>query len=333
MNKNFVKICFFSVLVIGFGQPGRGSVLDSLTMLGHATVKIKTSQGMIIYIDPFQPGNYSDSADCILISHQHNDHNRSNMVRQRPTCTVISNFEAHPDSTYRSFTIGAIHVEAVPAYNANHQRNACVGYVIEFNGIKLYHAGDTGNIIEMSELAARDITYALLPMDGIFTMSPEQATQAAAAIDAAYYIPIHTMPPPDTLNLSIVARFTVPNKIVVRNGESIALQSITSVEETPTSPPEFQLAQNYPNPFNPTTRIRFVVGAHGYTSLRVFDVLGRVVATIVDEVKAPGEYSVTFSAESGSASGKDGSNLGSGVYFYRLRSGEFIETRKLILMK
>jgi hypothetical protein len=90
-----------------------------------------------------------------------------------------------------------------------------------------------------------------------------------------------------------------------------------------TVPTEFSLAQNYPNPFNPSTTIRFVVPVSGFVSLKVFDLLGREVATLVDEKKDAGSYEVTF----------DGKNLSSGVYFYRLQAGEFVQTKKLLLQK
>lgn len=92
------------------------------------------------------------------------------------------------------------------------------------------------------------------------------------------------------------------------------------VDETPT---RFQLFQNYPNPFNPSTRIPFTVQVSGFTSLKVYDVLGREVATLVNEVKAPGHYEVTWNA----------AGFSSGVYFYRLRAGEFVATRKLVLLR
>jgi hypothetical protein len=96
------------------------------------------------------------------------------------------------------------------------------------------------------------------------------------------------------------------------------------------TPTLFQLEQNYPNPFNPLTVIQYTVGGNrGWglgvsdVSLVVYDVLGRQVATLVNEVKAPGTYEVRF----------DGSGLTSGAYFYRLTAGSFVETKKLILMK
>jgi hypothetical protein len=89
------------------------------------------------------------------------------------------------------------------------------------------------------------------------------------------------------------------------------------------TPNAFSLAQNYPNPFNPSTNISYTVGSHQFVSLQVYDVLGRRVATFVDEAKDAGTYSVRF----------DASNLPSGVYLYRLQAGNFSETKKLLLMK
>jgi hypothetical protein len=94
-------------------------------------------------------------------------------------------------------------------------------------------------------------------------------------------------------------------------------------------PDEFSLRQNYPNPFNPSTKIRFDIAPHSrgaggvFTSLKVSDLLGREIATLVNEKLNPGSYEVTF----------DGTNLPSGIYFYKLTTGIFVETKKMILMK
>jgi hypothetical protein len=81
--------------------------------------------------------------------------------------------------------------------------------------------------------------------------------------------------------------------------------------------------QNYPNPFNPTTEIRYRMSEFGFVSLKVYDVLGREVATLVDEEKPAGSYTVRFNA----------TGLASGVYYCRLRAGSFVETRKMAMMK
>jgi hypothetical protein len=98
----------------------------------------------------------------------------------------------------------------------------------------------------------------------------------------------------------------------------------------PTLPIEYALEQCYPNPFNPTTTIGYNVGAvsgqqTAVSSVRlaVYDLLGREVAVLVDERKAPGSHAVQF----------DGSRLGSGVYFYRMQAGSFVQTRTLLLLR
>jgi hypothetical protein len=88
-------------------------------------------------------------------------------------------------------------------------------------------------------------------------------------------------------------------------------------------PDNYSLLQNYPNPFNPTTNIKFSLPNTGLVKLVVFDVLGREVATLVNEVKSAGNYTADF----------DASTLSSGVYFYRLESGNFTETKKMLLVK
>ena len=85
----------------------------------------------------------------------------------------------------------------------------------------------------------------------------------------------------------------------------------------------YSLSQNYPNPFNPTTTINYSIKTVGEVTLKVYDMLGTEVASLVNEVKEPGNYSVTFNA----------ANLPSGMYVYILSTGNFIETKKLILLK
>ncbi len=91
----------------------------------------------------------------------------------------------------------------------------------------------------------------------------------------------------------------------------------------PQLPASFSLSQNYPNPFNPTTEIEFRIADLGFVTLKVYNVLGQEVATLVNGMKRPGEYSVIFS----------GAGLSSGVYFYTLEEGSYHKTMKMILLK
>jgi len=88
-------------------------------------------------------------------------------------------------------------------------------------------------------------------------------------------------------------------------------------------PREYALSQNYPNPFNPTTKIQFTIVNQQLTIVKVFDVLGREVATLVNEVKEPGVYTVQW----------DASGVSSGVYFYRLKAGDFVQTKRMLLIR
>ena len=93
--------------------------------------------------------------------------------------------------------------------------------------------------------------------------------------------------------------------------------------DDPSLAPTVVLQQNYPNPFNPTTTIQYSVPGTQYVSLRIYDLLGREVSTLVNEVKQPGKYNLVW----------DTRGLASGVYFYRMVAGSFTETKKLVLVR
>ncbi len=88
-------------------------------------------------------------------------------------------------------------------------------------------------------------------------------------------------------------------------------------------PKEFSLSQNYPNPFNPLTKIKYSISKTGQVVLKVYDLLGREIITLVNEEKSNGSYEVEF----------DASNLSSGIYYYELQAGDFVQTNKMILLK
>jgi hypothetical protein len=98
-------------------------------------------------------------------------------------------------------------------------------------------------------------------------------------------------------------------------------------------PNSISLEQNYPNPFNPSTSIKYAVRSPQFVTLKVYDILGNEITTLVNEEKPAGRYEVEFSAIGGSASGGNAYTLPSGIYFYRLQAGSFVETKKMILLK
>ena len=100
-------------------------------------------------------------------------------------------------------------------------------------------------------------------------------------------------------------------------------QSVSAVKDRKELPEKFALSQNYPNPFNPGTTISYSVPSQSRVTLRIFDVLGREVSILINKEQPAGNYNVDF----------NGSELTSGVYFYRLYAGAFVETKKMVFMK
>ncbi|HEX3072767.1 MAG TPA: T9SS type A sorting domain-containing protein [Ignavibacteriales bacterium] len=107
------------------------------------------------------------------------------------------------------------------------------------------------------------------------------------------------------------------------NAKYIYIDNSIEVKDNGAQPDNFSLAQNYPNPFNPETKISFSLPQSGKASLKVYDMLGREVAELVNGQMEKGTHSINF----------NGRSLSSGVYIYRLQAGAFTESKKMILMK
>lgn len=120
---------------------------------------------------------------------------------------------------------------------------------------------------------------------------------------------------PEELEISGMVNNNLPFRVEINR--------VTPVEKHSETPLEFQLRQNYPNPFNPETTIQYSIPESGKVKLVVHNVLGQEVDTLVNEVKNPGTYRATF----------DASHLPSGIYIYRLQAGDFVETRRMMLIK
>ena len=167
---------------------------DGFEFIGHASVKIITKDGVVIYIDPAFKGDYSQPADIILVTHGHSDHNQVDLVTKKDDTKIITHAEALIDGEYKTFGILGVKITAVQAYNARHNINECVGYLLEYDGIKVYHAGDTSKTDQMAELGKIGLDYVFLPIDGVYNMDPAEATECAEILNAKTYFPMHNDP-------------------------------------------------------------------------------------------------------------------------------------------
>jgi hypothetical protein len=183
--------------------------------------------------------------------------------------------------------------------------------------------------------ARRDTLYTVNPNDGTF--APLGAMGLSTAVSHLGYAPngyIFGLIGTGT-QVSTLIRFTAQNTTAITLGSTntsalrgigIRLDSLGQLGteiRTASTPKEYHLNQNYPNPFNPTTVIEFAIPTTETVSLKIYDVLGREVATLLNERRNAGVHRINFNA----------TNLSSGTYFYRLQAGTFTQTKKMILVK
>jgi L-ascorbate metabolism protein UlaG (beta-lactamase superfamily) len=179
-----------------------------ISWLGHDSFKIvDVLEHRVIYIDPFKLGK-AETADIILITHSHYDHCSIEDLQKISTPkTVIlatvdcqSSLQGKVDSRDtvlmtpgKMITMGNIDVEAVPAYNTNKKfhpkENEWVGYVVDINSKRIYHAGDTDVIKEMSKLNKIDV--ALMPVSGTYVMTAQEAAKAVESFKPKLAVPMH----------------------------------------------------------------------------------------------------------------------------------------------
>jgi L-ascorbate metabolism protein UlaG (beta-lactamase superfamily) len=196
--------------------------MAKLLYQGHSSFRLTSDKGVVVYLDPFAGSGYKPLADLVLITHEHYDHNNISLVPMKDSTIVIRSKDAYFGGIYRSFDEFGLHIQAVPAYNAHHKKAECVGYVIDIDGVRIYHAGDTDFIPEMKDLTAMAIDYALLPIDGTYTMTPEAATEAAKLINPKHMLPIH-MKPGMLWDYHQCMKVTAPMAMLVKPGEEITL--------------------------------------------------------------------------------------------------------------
>ncbi|AEF80873.1 MBL fold metallo-hydrolase [Leadbettera azotonutricia] len=200
------------------------NVMPKLYYQGHGSFRISASDGRVIYVDPYAGDGYTLPADIVLITHQHSDHNKIELVTQKDGCRVITNVEALAGGKHNSFDINGIHIEAVEAKNLIHNPRKCVGYIISLDGISLYASGDTSMTKQMESFAERKLDYALFPCDGVVNMSLKMGSKCAKMVGAKHNIPIH-LKPRALFNRKRADKWDAPNKLIIEPGQEIILSS------------------------------------------------------------------------------------------------------------
>ena len=193
---------------------------------GHGSLRIVTSEGKVIYIDPYAGEGYDLAADLVLVSHGHPDHTAVNLIRKmNDDCKVISYKDALVSGEYKTFDLGYAIIEAVQAgNNPNHDIKECVGWIITLSdGVSVYATGDTSMTDQMAELATRDIHYAFFVCDGRYNMDMEEAIACAKLVQARNSIPYH-MAPGALFDRDRAELFDAPNQLIIPAGEEIILE-------------------------------------------------------------------------------------------------------------
>jgi L-ascorbate metabolism protein UlaG (beta-lactamase superfamily) len=219
-------IAFFAVAVCGaqflFAE---GIGVSKLLYQGHASFRLTTSKGVVVYIDPFAGKGYDVPADIILVTHEHQDHNNVGLVTQKKTCLIIRAKDMLVSGVYKSIEADGIKIQAVEAYNRNHPKSECVGFVITLeDGIMLYHAGDTSLTEDMkTKLPLMKIDYAFYPCDGVYNMDVREAAKCASYVGAKHSVPIHTKPG-ELFDLKVGAVFAglcpAGTSLIIKPGEA-----------------------------------------------------------------------------------------------------------------
>ena len=180
----------------------RDFLKENVKWLGHDGFLVKHN-GMNVFFDPYKLKDYSKKADIIFITHPHYDHlslEDIEKIAKEDTVIVCPENGADQLKGYKVVKVNpsderevmGIGFKAVPSYNVNKKfhpkKNEWVGYIVDFGGIKIYHAGDTDFIPEMKDFKCN---IALLPVSGTYVMTAEEAFEAAKAIKPDIAVPMH----------------------------------------------------------------------------------------------------------------------------------------------
>ena len=197
--------------------------MSEMLYQGHGSFRLTTNEGKTIYVDPCVGEGYDVLADFILVTHEHHDHNEVTRIAHRaPGCRVLRAADMLQNGVYRTEEAAGVTVQAVQAYNRNHAKEECVGFVLSFDGLTFYASGDTSRTEEMEELAKKHLDYAVYPCDGVYNMDVNEASQCARLVGARHSIPVH-MKPGALYDEETAQQFDGPGRLLVKPGETITL--------------------------------------------------------------------------------------------------------------
>lgn len=196
--------------------------MAKLLYQGHASLRITSDEGKVLYVDPYAGEGYDPIANLVIVTHEHYDHNATQIVPMNSRTIVIHSKDAFVDGVYCDFNYFGFQIHTVPAGNKNHDPKECVGYIITVDGVTVYVAGDTDYMPFMDRLARRHLDYALLPIDGIYNMGPAEASRVAGIIQPKHLIPYH-MKPGALFDIRQDMQVSYPRSILVKPGDEIEL--------------------------------------------------------------------------------------------------------------
>ena len=156
----------------------------------------------------------------MLVSHEHSDHNQVSRVHLKPDGKVLRAANLIDGASYGGCLVKDVLVKATAAYNKNHPKSECVGFLLSTGGKKLYFACDTSETEEMKKLRAEQIDYAFLPIDGIYNMNAIEAARCAEIIGAKCNVPVH-MKPGALFSQEMAESFHAENRLILRPGQTI----------------------------------------------------------------------------------------------------------------
>ena len=198
--------------------------MAEIVFQGHGSFRMTTGEGTVVYIDPFAGEGYDAREDLILVSHEHSDHNKVELVTMKADGRILRAGDFLKDGVYQEIHEKDLVIRGVEACNKNHPRNACVGFLVQAEGKKIYFSGDTSRTEAMErELPAEHIDYAFLPIDGIYNMDAAEASVCAGLIKAEHTIPVH-MAPGKLFDQAAAERFEAEGRMILRPGEKITWQ-------------------------------------------------------------------------------------------------------------